>query len=115
MTAETMQIMRCGSLSLDVQTRRLSGPRGGVRLDNMTFIMAERLMRRPGVIVRDTDLVSAIWPNPDSEPDIPENTIKYKASTLRSLFVALGAGGRSKVQLKKEPLVGYFVEVRRGS
>lgn len=115
MSAETAQIMRCGSISLDTQTRKLAGPRGEVRLDNLTYIMAERLMRRPGVIVHDTDLVSAIWPDPDDEPEIPENTIKYKASILRSLFVALGGGGRRKVQIKKEPLVGYFVEVRSGS
>lgn len=114
MSAETAQIMRCGSISLDTQTHKLAGPRGEVRLDNLTYIMAERLMRRPGVIVRDTDLVSALWPDPGDEPEIPENTIKYKASVLRGVFAALGGGGRRKVQIKKERGVGYFVEVRSG-
>ncbi len=112
-TAE-VTCLRCGSLSLDVETRELAGPRGAIRLDPLNFAMMERLMRRPGVIVEDTAMVSALWPEPDDEPDDPDNTLRHKASVLRGTICVLGCAGRNKVSISRERGVGFFIEVRSG-
>lgn len=105
-------VHRCGTLSLDIETRTLSGPRGQIRLDPMAYAMMCRLMRRPGVIVSDTDMISTVWPDPDDEPDDPDMTLRFKATVMRNTIIALGCGGHAKVSLRRERNVGYFMEVR---
>lgn len=66
-------------------------------------------MRRPGAIIQTTDLISALWPDPDDEPANPEATIKHFITVLRNTLISLGGNGRHKVGIINERGVGYFV------
>lgn len=110
--AEADTIYRIGNVSLDVDRRVLTGPRGQIMLAPIPFALMERLMRRPGVVQSVGALTSAIWPEPDDEPADPYATIREKLSKLRGALCMLGTDGRGKVEIANEVGVGYFVRVR---
>lgn len=102
-------IFSFGKISLDTERRILRGPRGEIRLENMPYRLFERLIRRPGVIIQTSDLVTALWPEPDDEPENPEATIKYFITVLRNTLISLGGNGRNKIGILNERGVGYFL------
>lgn len=105
------ELFKIGTLSLDPASHILSGPRGKIRLAPKIFSTLMPLMRREGVIVPDSELISHVWPNPDDEPECPELTIKANIKHLRGTFELLGAGGSRKVKIRREYSAGYFVEL----
>ncbi|QHI96133.1 hypothetical protein GT348_07710 [Aristophania vespae] len=107
MTSKT--ILSCGKLHLDTETRLVSGPRGEIRLENLLFKLLKRLMRRPEAIIQTNDLIAALWPNPDEEPDTAYATLKTSITILRNTFISLGCNGRHKVMIINERGVGYYI------
>lgn len=100
-----------GSVSLDPETRVLSGPRGSLLLAARHFALLERLMRRCGVIIAHGDLISALWPDPDDEPDNAEGSLRVYFTQLRSLLAAIGVH-HDEIAVRCEPSVGYYLRVR---
>jgi len=105
----TAQTMKCGSLELDPETRVLSGPRGQIRLAPAPFEIVQKLMRRPGVIISVSDLISTVWSDPDREPSEADLALRFH---MRSVRGAIGVLGCSRTRIKSEPGVGYFMEKR---
>lgn len=103
------KLMKCGALELDPETRVLSGPRGQVRLAPAPFEIIQRLMRRPGVIVSASDLISTVWTDPDREPSDPDLALRFHMRIVRGAIAVLGC---SRARIKSEPGVGYFMERR---
>ncbi|MFT8375555.1 MAG: helix-turn-helix domain-containing protein [Gluconobacter cerinus] len=104
------KLMKCGALELDPETRVLSGPRGQVRLASQPFSIVERLMRRQGVIVSFSDLISSVWPDADNEPEYAHGMIRDAISDLRGFMCLVGA---DPVRIMSERNVGYFIGKRR--
>lgn len=104
------KLMKCGALELDPETRVLSGPRGQVRLAPAAFAISERLMRRPGAVIETGSLISAVWPDPDREPENADYILKNEIKRIRG-FLALA--GCQNISIRCERTIGYFIE-RRG-
>lgn len=91
-------VYRFGKMSLAIDQRCLTGPLGTLVLKPKPFAALERLMRRPGVLVQQTDLVAAIWANPDDEPSEVEVYVRQLVYELRKLIELLGCDGKRIVQ-----------------
>lgn len=103
-----------GDLCLCHDARTLVSQHGEVVLGAMLYRLAERLMRQPGVIVGASALVSAMYPDPDREPERADLMLRKQVQLLRSVILVLT---RERVQVRTERDVGYSVgyamEVRR--
>ena len=98
-----------GKLELNVETRMLSGPSGHLHLTTRYFGIAERLMRRPGTVVEHSDLIGAMYADPDTEPDNSQNLLYQAVSRLRLTIEILG---ETAVRIAAVPDVGYRMHVR---
>ena len=105
---ETMEpTIEVGPLRLLVDQRRLIGPRGEVTLRGNAYAVAFRLMRRPGVIVMRSDLISAMYPDPDDEPNDAEGVLRQVILTLREAINLIV--GRTPVAIMTEGSVGHWI------
>ena len=90
-------------LALCTESMTMTGTSGEVRLNRQVFAIAERLMRRPAAIVTISDLVAALYDDPDLEPSEPVALLRMRMSQLRILIQSLS----SKVVVRSERNVGY--------
>jgi len=103
-----------GDLSLCHDACTLVSRHGEVVLGAMLYRLAERLMRQPGAIVGASALISAMYPDPDREPERADLMLRKQVQLLRGVILVLT---RERVQVRTERDVGYSVgyamEVRR--
>jgi DNA-binding response OmpR family regulator len=103
--------LEVGGLTLHPDERRLVGPRGELRLARNAFSVAYKLMRRPGVIVSRSDLIAAMYDDPDNEPEDAEGVLRQVILTLRRAILLLGCG--KSALLQTEPGIGHLIRVIR--
>ncbi len=99
-----------GAMALDVSTGLLSGPRGAVYLDMCHCALLQRLTRQPGVLVSQSDLIAAVYPDTDAEPEHADVRLRQLVARLRAVIAALGAGSNT---ITAEPRVGYRIGSHR--
>lgn len=102
-------ILTVGKLELHSAERLLSGPRGSVQLTERNYALIERLMRRPGVLVSQSDLIATLYQDPDREPENAHKLLMQSVGALRALISHLGG---SSVQIRPEIGVGYRMQMR---
>lgn len=98
-----------GALALDTGSRLLSGPRGAVTPAPQPYALLAALMRWPGRIVEHGSLMSALYPDPDLEPEEGSSALRYAARDARACILAVGA---AEVLVQAEPSVGYRIRLR---
>ena len=99
-----------GPLRLDTQTGLLSGPEGRAHLPPRTRWILARLLWHPQALVGVSDLIAAMCPDPDDEPDSAPIQLRQQMVRIRAL---LRATAGAAVQLRCERQVGYAVELPR--
>jgi two-component system OmpR family response regulator len=105
---------KLGNLRLDVEQRALIGPRGELILMPQLFRLAERLMRRPGMVVPFSDVVGVLYPDADVEPDNAEVVMRIRIQQMRAALLLLAEGAREgNVRVRTERGIGYALEVWR--
>lgn len=57
----SMQTLACGVVSLDVRTRRISGPAGTFDLSAREYALAEEFLRNPEQVLSREQLLSRVW------------------------------------------------------
>lgn len=98
-----------GPLTFDPITRELSGTYGRSLLQPHPAALLQRLLELPGALVSHSDLLMAMYPDPDAEPDSSEDMLRKIVMHLRlHLRRACGDG----VRLWNEPSVGYALQLR---
>lgn len=100
-----------GPLMLLTDQRRLVGPRGEITLRGNAYAVAHKLMRRPGVIVTRSDLISAMYGDPDDEPNDAEGVLRQVILTLREAINLIV--GRTPVSIVTEAGVGHWIRSER--
>lgn len=78
-TAE-LTVLRAGDLSLDLRTRRASGPGGTVDLTAREFALLELFLRHPGQVLTREQVLSHVW-GYDFDPG--SNVVDVYVRTLR--------------------------------
>ena len=109
MQLDTTPRLTLGELALDPASRVLSGPAGHIQLTARYFSLTERLLRRPGTVIEHSDLIGAMYPDPDDEPENSEKLLYQAISRLR-LIVELMAG--RGVRISNVQNVGYRMHER---
>ena len=89
---QPLTVYRVGPFELVPDMRRLTGPLGVMFIQGRQFALLERLMRRPGVVVQSTDLIAAIWPEPDEEPEDAQGGLRNAVWWTRRMLEMLSAG-----------------------
>lgn len=110
LTSSPVPYLSAGVLVLDTHTRSLTGPTGSCRLDVAPFIVLRELMRRPGAVISQEQLIEASWPDQDSEPDHPEDAIRARVCRAREALERVGA---PREQLALRFPRGYSIEGER--
>jgi DNA-binding response OmpR family regulator len=106
----TISAYSVGPVSLDLERRTLSGPRGEISLTTQIYLLAERLMRRRGAIVETSELISVIYPEPDDEPSTADVLLRMRLKQLRGALDAVSPDSQNSVKLRNERGVGYVVK-----
>ena len=110
-TSESPAVYVLAQMALDTGCHTVSGPRGHVQLTPGPARLLARLMRRPGAVVSASDLISAMYPDPDEEPEHADVVLRSQIQRLRALVEALAPKGT--VQIRNLPTVGYAIETTR--
>jgi DNA-binding response OmpR family regulator len=103
--------LELGGLTLHPDEHRLVGPRGELRLSGNAFAVMHRLMRRPGTIIPRSDLISAMYSDPDDEPEDADGCLRQVILTLRRAILLLGCG--KSTLLLTEPSIGHLIKAVR--
>jgi DNA-binding response OmpR family regulator len=101
-----------GNVSYEPETATLVGVRGSMQLSAQLGRLAERMMRRPGVLVSKSDLIGCLYPDPDEETETSEAWLRQRIQHLRTLLWLMSA---QSVRLRTERGIGYAVEPCRRS
>lgn len=99
----TPDILRCGNLSLNMQSYELSCNGQSVVLPKLEYRMMELLMLNRGIYLSTEDILTKVW-GYDTESDI--GVVWVYISYLRKRLAALGAN----VELKAKRGIGYTLE-----
>lgn len=75
----------------DPDTRFLYGPLGLHRTTPRTHDLLMRLLQSVNKVVSKDALISALWPNPDDEPDSAESSLKVCIHWTRKFIAQTGA------------------------
>ena len=67
MTSAEPAVYALAQLNLDTGSRVLAGPRGEMRLADRRFRLMECLMRRPGMLVSTSTLISAMYDQDEAD------------------------------------------------
>jgi DNA-binding response OmpR family regulator len=81
-----------------------------VDLDLAPYVVLRELMRRPGAVVSQAQLIEASWPDPDLEPARPEDAIRVRICRAREALEQVGA---PREQLALRFPRGYSIEGER--
>jgi DNA-binding response OmpR family regulator len=98
---------KVGPLTLYVEEHRLEGPRGELRLSGAHFRIMLRLMRRPGMVVERSDLISALYPDADDEGENGDACLRQIVMSLRRAIALLGC--EKAVLLITERGIGHAI------
>ncbi len=96
-------LLRCGNVSLDPTTYRLSCGDQELKLSGKEYQMMELLIRQPGRVISTQNFMERIW-GYDAEAEI--NVVWVYISALRKSLAQIGAS----VQIKATRGVGYSLE-----
>ncbi|MBQ4258421.1 MAG: response regulator transcription factor [Clostridia bacterium] len=96
-------LLRCGNVSLDPTTYRLSCGDQELKLSGKEYQMMELLIRQPGRVISTQNFMERIW-GYDAEAEI--NVVWVYISALRKKLAQIGAS----VQIKATRGVGYSLE-----
>ena len=99
-----------GLLRLDTRTGLLSGPEGRAHLPLRTRWILARLLWHPQALVGVSDLIAAMCPDPDDEPESAPTQLRQQMVRIRALLRAT-AGGAIRVRCERQ--LGYAVELPR--
>lgn len=102
--------LRLGDIALDCDRRALTGPRGQIMLRPSMYAVLSRLLLRPGVVVSGSDLITAIYNDPDDEPEHSAVVLRTTVQRLRSLLGALD--GSEAIIIRTEIGFGYSIQRR---
>ena len=105
--ASDVQPLVLGKLELNPGTRVLSGPSGHVELSRRYFVLAEKLLRRPGMVITHSDLIAVMYADPDDEPDNSTGLLYQAIGKLRTIIEVLN--GRN-VQISTVRDIGYRMQ-----
>lgn len=108
MAVEQSTTLSVHNMVLDVETRTLAGPRGHVQLAPQLFALAERLFRRPCAVINHDSLASAVWPDPDGEPEFSDVQLRVRIGQLRNALIVLSG---ERVRIRSDRGVGWALEV----
>lgn len=100
----TPNILRCGNISLNMQSYELSSENQTFLLPKLEYKMMETLMLNKGIFLSTEDLLVKVW-GYDCETDI--GVVWVYISYLRKRLSAL----RANVEIKAKRNVGYTLEV----
>lgn len=109
MSAITVELIAVADVTLNRAQRSLSGPRGSIQPGPQLYALAERLMRRPAVLVLLPDLIAAPYPDADTEPDTSHVMLRNRVMLLRAALAILSSDG---VRIRCEPGIGYAIHAR---
>ena len=101
----TPDIVDLGNIILDCSSFELSGPGGRETLSKLEFLMLEKLMRNPGLVLSSEALLEHVWGH---ETDVNIGVVWVYISYLRKRFSQVGAN----VRIRSKRNVGYTLEVR---
>jgi DNA-binding response OmpR family regulator len=105
--AVSTNVVRLGSMRLERDTLRLCGSVAYVKLGLQQFIVLERLSRRVGVIVEDTRMLDALYPDGD-EPETAQEVLRNRVRDLRHSLMMLG----DTVRVERVKEMGYRLVVK---
>ncbi len=71
---------RVGVLELDIDLHVLRGPQGAIRLGPLYFALTKQLMQRPDGLISRTQLLRALYPDPDDEPGTADGVLRNMLS-----------------------------------
>ncbi|MGN0666383.1 MAG: response regulator transcription factor [Huintestinicola sp.] len=104
----TPDILRCGGISLNLQSYMLSGGGQSFQLSKLEYRLMEILMINQGTYLSTDDLMAKVW-GYDSEAEI--GTVWVYISYLRKKLAALG--GTAEIKAKRN--IGYTLEEKPGN
>lgn len=100
----TPDILKCGNISLNIQSYELSGNSQSFVLPKIEYKMMEALMLNRGIFLSTEDLLVKVWGH-NCEADI--GVVWVYISYLRKRLTAL----KANVEIKAKRNVGYTLEV----